>query len=525
MVINATPTTPACGETTFTLNGELTFDAGVGDLVITDQSGRKQTILNGDWTSPQTFQINDIPADGILHSITVEFTGDPCSPITSSYNAPHSSVINSMTQAFKPEYVPGEAQYHVTLTINYSNALGTNIKIKDGETVINSQPMNFDAGITDIQLDFDLGSNHDLKVYFEDREECAETLNVNSEKMTICPGTSIDDWYGQTLTPTETDKVFTHEESYMLAILIVDFYPTYKDMPAEDKTIIEGETYTWNGEVYETAGVYTKPLQTVHGCDSIVTLNLTVQENIVENVAFDIAEQCAGEGALEIVIQHTGHLTDARLTFSDAAIQAGFVNETYPIENDTVNVPYNARAGIFSVNIDLLFHDRLKHSANVPFTLLFPSSVLEQGWMDAIFVLTHDYNGGYDFTDFQWYKKGQMLVGETGPYLYQPLEVGAEYSAMLTEVSGLQMMTCPIIITDHTDISVYPTVVSRRGMLHVSVTEDARLTLYSPTGNRISTFSIIHGGTQIAVPATQGIYLAEVVLESGQRKVIKFMVR
>ena len=291
------------------------------------------------------------------------------------------------------------------------------------------------------------------------------------------------------------------------------------------KTIIDGETYTWNGKDYETEGVYSETLETENGCDSIVTLNLTVQENIVENIAFIIAEQCAGEGALEIQVQHTGLLTDARLTFDEKAIQAGFENGTYPIENDIVTVPYNVRAGIFSVDIDLLFHNRLKHSATEPFTLLYPRTVLEQGWMDAIFVLTHDYNGGYDFTDFQWYKKGKMLVGETGPYLYQPLEVGAEYSAMLTEVSGLRLMTCPLIITEHTDITMYPTVVSRKEMIHVTVSQNARLNMYSSMGEKVSTYSLIHGDTQIVAPGTQGIYLAEVVLESGKRKVIKIMVR
>ena len=341
----------------------------------------------------------------------------------------------------------------------------------------------------------------------------------------ICEGTSYE-WQGQTYTEAGNYSITleTEEGCTYPATLHLSVFPTY-DMPAEEATIIDGETYTWNGKDYETEGVYKETLLSVNGCDSVVTLNLTVKENIVENVSFTIAEQCAGEGALEIEVQHTGHLTDARLTFSEDALQAGFENGTYPIENGVVTVPYNVKAGIFSVNIDLLFHNRLKHSASVPFTLLFPSSVLEQGWMDAIFVLTHDYNGGYDFTDFQWYKKGQLLVGETGPYLYQPLEVGAEYSAMLTELSGLKLMTCPIIITDQTDITLYPTIVTKREMIRVTVSQNAVLTLYSLMGAKVCTYSLRHGETQITVPGTQGIYFAEVVLDSGKRKVFKIMAR
>ena len=34
--------------------------------------------------------------------------------------------------------------------------------------------------------------------------------------------------------------------------------------------------YTWNSETYCTSGDYTQTLQTVHGCDSVVTLHLTI---------------------------------------------------------------------------------------------------------------------------------------------------------------------------------------------------------------------------------------------------------
>ena len=689
----------------FSTSGECTDETAtlIFDLEYTYQQGKLLYNVDGgpdsikDITEQSSLltltglKYEGIPADGKTdHVLNIVFNGaNSCEGSFALPQAPSSPVINSVTQAFKPEFVPSEEQYHVTLTVNYSNALGKDIKIKDGETVIKSRTVNTDEGTINIQLDFDLGTSHELKVYFDGREECAKTLNVVStvehqticpgdsivgwydeptlyptesmhefvhtieeddkkmiitlqvsffsvpapieewgvfngapyvwrgyaisepkdttitlttangckynatlhltekpvenktETMTICPGDSIVGWYDEpTLYPTESMHEFVHiieeDDKKMIITLQVSFFsvpapieewknicegtsyewqgqtyteagnysitleteegctypatlhlsvfPTY-DMPAKDTTIIDGETYTWNGTDYETEGVYTQKLQTEHGCDSTVTLNLSIAENIVENVSFNIAEQCAGEGALEIAIQHTGYLTDAQLTFSEDAIRAGFENGTYPIINDTVTIPYNVKAGIFSVGIELWFHSRLKYSGNAPFTLLFPSSVLEQGWMDAIFVLTHDYNGGYDFTDFQWYKKGQMLVGETGPYLYQPLEIGAEYSAMLTELSGLRLMTCPIIITEHTDITLYPTIVTRKEMMRVSVTQNALLTMYSMMGEKVSTHSLTHGETQIEAPMTQGIYLAEVVLESGKRKVIKIMVR
>ena len=37
---------------------------------------------------------------------------------------------------------------------------------------------------------------------------------------------------------------------------------------------------SWNGNVYDTSGIYVDTLQTVHGCDSIVTMDLTVNYSI-----------------------------------------------------------------------------------------------------------------------------------------------------------------------------------------------------------------------------------------------------
>ena len=480
-----------------------------------------------------------LTADGLTHTLTVKTTGgvhncEKSIPIVAPQDE---AIITSVEVTNVPENILcDQTEYDaiVTATQTSDNAIGKKIFIvhegKTDDFVVTASPMVVTVKMTTVDA-----TGLTMDAYFEGHPECKVTsdafdtpkrLSCVKDYEQKCEG-EIYTWPVTNLTygPFTKAGIDTIVNTHNIHdTLIISVFPTY-DMPAKDTTIIDGETYTWNGKDYETAGVYTETLETVNGCDSIVTLNLTVKENIVENIAFTIAEQCAGEGALEIEVQHTGHLTDARLTFSPEAVAAGFENGTYPIENDVVTVPYNVKAGIFSVNIDLLFHNRLKHSANKQFTLLFPSSVLEQGWMDAIFVLTHDYNGGYDFTDFQWYKKGQLLVGETGPYLYQPLEVGAEYSAMLTELSGLKLMTCPIIITDQTDITLYPTIVTKREMIRVTVSQNAVLTLYSLMGAKVCTYSLRHGETQITVPGTQGIYFAEVVLDSGKRKVFKIMAR
>ncbi|MCB9264980.1 MAG: VCBS repeat-containing protein [Lewinellaceae bacterium] len=59
-----------------------------------------------------------------------------------------------------------------------------------------------------------------------------------------------------------------------------------------DETICFGESYDWNGQPYTTPGSYQQTLTTTEGCDSLVTLNLAVLDEIRTNLA---AEICAGE--------------------------------------------------------------------------------------------------------------------------------------------------------------------------------------------------------------------------------------
>jgi hypothetical protein len=52
--------------------------------------------------------------------------------------------------------------------------------------------------------------------------------------------------------------------------------------PATSEFSIEcpDSCYTWNGESYCQSGDYTQTLQTLHGCDSVVTLHLTITVGI-----------------------------------------------------------------------------------------------------------------------------------------------------------------------------------------------------------------------------------------------------
>ena len=52
--------------------------------------------------------------------------------------------------------------------------------------------------------------------------------------------------------------------------------------------------YLWNGNIYTSTGTYIDTLQTIHGCDSIMYLNLTINYSTPFSVSSDTA-LCFGE--------------------------------------------------------------------------------------------------------------------------------------------------------------------------------------------------------------------------------------
>ncbi|MDD3739966.1 MAG: T9SS type A sorting domain-containing protein [Bacteroidales bacterium] len=88
-------------------------------------------------------------------------------------------------------------------------------------------------------------------------------------------------YYDSLLTVNSCDSVY---------VLNLSVYPVYEF--EEDIAICQGEIYTWRGDEYTEEGTYYDNLQTVNSCDSIYILNLIIKEVFNETVN---AEICAGE--------------------------------------------------------------------------------------------------------------------------------------------------------------------------------------------------------------------------------------
>lgn len=101
----------------------------------------------------------------------------------------------------------------------------------------------------------------------------------------------------------------------------------------ESVNICEGETY----KGHSTSGIYTESLQSVHGCDSVRTLNLTVSPVITSDIALSI---CEGENHSGYTT--SGFYTDTLLSFfgCDSIRTLDLtVNETHLTQNSLIICP------------------------------------------------------------------------------------------------------------------------------------------------------------------------------------------
>ena len=86
-------------------------------------------------------------------------------------------------------------------------------------------------------------------------------------------------WNGQTYTQSGEYTYTTTAANGCDSIVTLHLTINYTEVgETEYVTINSGETYTWNGQTYSTEGEYSITLSNANGCDSVATLHLTVEE-------------------------------------------------------------------------------------------------------------------------------------------------------------------------------------------------------------------------------------------------------
>ncbi len=287
-------------------------------------------------------------------------------------------------------------------------------------------------------------------------------------------------------------------------------------------TICSGDVYQLGSQSLTETGNYKDKLQSIYGCDSTVNLKLTVLETL--DLTIDsVVNSCKNEQYISIpYILHSGGLDDFKVSFDDLDLEC----DGYSVENDALLVEMLDTLEPNRYNVTILFGERScgKEQETITLNLLYPREVMVQRWGDVLAVTNEDYNGGYQFVAFQWYKDGVMINGATSSILYEPdgLDLESEYSVMLTRSNdNVSLMTCSADLIDFGNKEDNRVIVLSLSSedIDVEVPQNAKLKIWSTTGLLMKEILIKEGQNSINVSGMKGLYILEFIFEDNQREI------
>lgn len=313
-------------------------------------------------------------------------------------------------------------------------------------------------------------------------------------------------------------------------LLVLDTLWTYIDT-----LIMKGDTLQVGNQLFTKTGEYKISLQSEAGCDSIVVLNLTVHDFLVIEASQEYTV-CHGESSFlfEYIIQQ-GYTKDYSLTFANdlfASIEAGTLEYSNTID---IAIPADAIPNTYDGEVS--FIDTIGRDVVVPFQLhiLYNQDVVTQRWNDVLAVRNQDYNGGFEFDKFQWYKKASdesdfaPIQGDTLSYLYEPLDVEAVYAVGLTRRGDTtEILTCDVYPEDFSSVPAVPTLVEKSQPISIAARDQlaticiAQWTMFN--GTIVATQQIVDGEGLVA-PHVSGLYLLTLTDDSGKQFVETILVR
>ena len=329
-------------------------------------------------------------------------------------------------------------------------------------------------------------------------------------------------WEGKRYTTYTLDSVI-HErttENACDTILYLDLREPIRD--TLNKLIFDYESVIFHGVEYNQTGIYE---YVSPNCDTAAVLNLRVYETLNARLTDTLYTVCSGTTSVAlkyIITKGTSNTYSNK--FEDSLSIKPIVREPLITEYGAGEVIIPLPNGLYPNRYTgwLTLHDTLPEQDVVMKYLLtvnYPDTVLTQRWNDVLAVRNAEYNGGYEFTNYQWYKNGIAIDGATGSYLYVPegLDFTAEYAAEVTRSTDqVQLFTCPVIPqkVDTEKFNDIPTLVPRNAPLQIKGVGTARW--FTALGVIVSAQN--YNDSPILSPSASGSYLLHVTTSNGPVK-------
>lgn len=188
------------------------------------------------------------------------------------------------------------------------------------------------------------------------------------------------------------------------------------------------------------------------------SLSMPVAENCpVEGQFFPPEFICADAATFDIPFTYTsGAPSSYEISFDANALANGFYNtgQDIPTGAESISIPMPPTAAgqyakpnlyTYKLTVHQCDGNDLEYAKTIE--IRYPSWLISQRWNDFLGLLNQNYNGGYVFSDIQWFQDDAPAYSAASynSYLYQPggLNPASEYYALLTRtLDGLQFRTC-----------------------------------------------------------------------------------
>ena len=213
-------------------------------------------------------------------------------------------------------------------------------------------------------------------------------------------------------------------------------------------TICENEWFTFFDKQLNTSGVYLDTILGLHGCDSIIQLNLHVEPMLQVDIQ-DSLSICLDNKVIEIPYQIlNGNMDSIIVVFDSLAMENGLLSR-YAFgasELPTIVLPDSVIPNFYSAVISYTNPYCDIKSDTISLELLYSSSIA-QVKTDLLAVQNDEYNGGYAFDSIQWYRAGEPITGAITPNLAVSAEdIGVEFTVKLRrDGEDVMIGTCPIV--------------------------------------------------------------------------------
>ncbi|MCQ2053343.1 MAG: hypothetical protein MJZ03_05365, partial [archaeon] len=298
--------------------------------------------------------------------------------------------------------------------------------------------------------------------------------------------------------------------------------------------LCNGDSVYWHGIWRSGSNVFTYT-ETDTSCNCVKIYHLKIdytQETVLNKV--DDTYMCADDKEFTISVHWTGNTPEYyNITYADGevGISRDVKDEAYYTNDIIVSVPEPLEPGYYNVDVEL-YNGNCHHARSkkrIQLEVRYPNTIMNQHWNDVVALYNKEHNGGYNFTEYEWYVNNKKVQGATGSNLYlQSLRVNDEvYVKVRRDQEAYMLPSCPLIIEDLSglEVSDYPIIVTGSSPYRIVTMVNCEYRLYSLTGQLLK-LEKLDADTEIEVdlPYVAGCYLLVIDVDKAGRKVFKVIV-